>query len=135
MQSMQADEDLTLLAATTMPDHLHLLFTLGSKLTVGQVMAKVKSLTRLKGQVGWRWQADGFEHHLRPHELIEHYGFYLFMNPYQAGLCKLEEAWPGWMCPDPGLFQFLDKLGETKFVPREWLNEAQRIALMIATGD
>jgi len=76
--------DFDLHAATIMPDHVHLLFTLGTRLTLGQTMAKFKNFARDLGRVPWRWLDDGFEHRLRPIELIEDYGFYFFMNPYRA---------------------------------------------------
>ena len=81
LHAIHADGDIDLLAATVMPDHVHLLFILGQRLSLGQVMAKLKNLTRDGGMVSWRWQEDGFEHHLRPHETTEDYGFYIFMQP------------------------------------------------------
>ena len=127
--------DIDLLAATVMPDHVHLLFILGQRLTLGQVMAKLKNLARDGGKVSWRWQEDGFEHHLRPHETTEDYGFYIFMNPYRAGLCALDATWPWWICPDEKRFVFPAHLGARVSVPVEWLGDAAEVAANIATGE
>jgi len=135
MAALHANSDIDLLAATVMPDHVHLLFVLGENRTVGQVQAKFKNLARDKGRVSWRWQNDGFEHHLRPHESIEDYGFYIFMNPYRARLCTLSTRWPWWLCPSPEQFRFLGLLDETSPVPEQWLNDVDRVAETIVSGE
>jgi putative transposase len=94
LRQMHREVDIHLLAATIMPDHVHLLFTLGERLSYGRVIAKFKTLGRDQGRADWRWQKDGFEHQLRPHEKMEDYGFYVFMNPYRAGLIATCERWP-----------------------------------------
>lgn len=50
LSTLETSGDFVLHAATILPDHLHLLFTLGSRLTLGQTMAKLKNLTRDMGQ-------------------------------------------------------------------------------------
>src|SRR6478736_6483848 len=94
LRSMHAAQDIGLVAATIMPDHVHLLFTLGENLRVGQVIGKIKTLARRQPNEGWRWQNECFEHRLRPEDSVEDYGFYIFMNPYRAGLARLDERWP-----------------------------------------
>lgn len=69
--------DIELLAATTMPDHVHFLFKLGGRLNVGQVMGKLKALARDHGRAPWAWQNDGFEHQVRSSESIEDYALSL----------------------------------------------------------
>jgi hypothetical protein len=129
---MHESGEIELMASTLMPDHLHLLLTLGHRLTVGQTMGKIKTLAREKGRAAWRWQDDGFEHQLRVTESIEDYGFYIFMNPHKAGLCSLTQAWPWWFCPDPHLFAFLGKLNSNDPVPSAWLDLREKIASRIA---
>ncbi|SDS39688.1 transposase [Opitutus sp. GAS368] len=97
LESLHSSGDIELLAATIMPDHVHFLFALGDGLHVGQVMGKFKALARNLGQATWRWQHDGFEHQLRSVEAIDDYGFYIFMNPYRAGLCPLATPWSWWL--------------------------------------
>jgi putative transposase len=51
------------LAATIMPDHIHLLLELDTPLTVSQVAGKLKSaITRAHGEL--KWQKNFFEHQL-----------------------------------------------------------------------
>lgn len=127
--------DIELLAATVMPDHVHLLFTLGSRLRVGQVMGKFKSLARDMGKVPWQWEQDGFEHQVRAFESIQDYAFYILMNPYRAGLCPLTAIWPWWLCPNPGVFRFMTALEQGNAVPSTWLGLSDQIAVRLDTGD
>lgn len=135
LQALHSSGDIRLLAATIMPDHVHLLFTLGSRLHVGQVMGKFKALSRDMGQAPWRWQQDGFEHRIRNIESIEDYGFYLFMNPYRARLSPLNRSWPWWFCPDPSVFRFLAALEQKSAVPAAWLGLSDQVATKITSGD
>jgi REP element-mobilizing transposase RayT len=132
---MHRESDIRLLAATIMPDHAHLLFTLGKRLSYGRVIAKFKTLGRDQGRVDWRWQEDGFEHQLRSHEKMEDYGFYLYMNPYQAGLITIREHWPWWCCPTPSLFSFLQGLNADGSPPAAWLGESERVAARIVSRE
>lgn len=131
LQGMHVGGDVALLAATIMPDHVHLLFTLGARLQVGQVMGKFKAKTRDFGKASWYWQEDGFEHQLRSSESIEDYGFHIFMNPYRAGLCALTDPWPTWLCPQPSGFRFLAEWDASRVVPKEWLALRDQVAARI----
>lgn len=114
--------DTTTLAATVMPDHVHWLFTLGRRLSLGRVLAKFKSkATSVLADSDAEWQRDFFEHRLRDHESTEAYGFYVFMNPYRARLVDLTRGWPGWFCPDVTAFRFGSALLGGRLPPREWL--------------
>ena len=134
LNTLQSHGDIEVLAASLMPDHLHVLFTLGVRLSVGQVMAKLKTLSQDQGRAAWRWQQDGFEHRLRPGEKIEDYGFYIFMNPYCARVLPLTETWPGWICPEPTHFAFTAHLTPSGAPPTEWLEQSDQIAARITTG-
>jgi putative transposase len=134
LQRLQTDQDAIILAATIMPDHGHLLFTLGTRLSLGQVMAKFKSLARNFGHEPWHWQENGFEHRLRAIEKTEDYGFYIFMNPYAARLIPVESRWPWWYCPDPSQFRFSALLNADDTPPREWLREADEVKSRIITS-
>lgn len=127
--------DATVLAATIMPDHVHLLFTLGARLTLGQVMGKFKTLSRNHGFTAWHWQEDGFDHRLRPEESLEDYGFYIFMNPYRARLLPVSQAWPFWVCPEPTQFRFTAHLAPHGTPPPEWLDQVETVATRIITGE
>lgn len=135
LHAMHAGGDMDLLAATVMHDHVHMLFTLGARLQVGQIMGKFKAKARDLGKASWRWQDDGFEHRIRNTESVEDYGFYIFMNPYRAGLCPLTDPWPWWRCPRPSIFQFSAGGDFSRPVPKEWLGLCDKIAAKINLGD
>ena len=61
MVELDASGDGQFLAGTVMPDHIHLLFVLGERLTLARIMAKVKSRAR-RADAPWRWQGNSFEH-------------------------------------------------------------------------
>jgi REP element-mobilizing transposase RayT len=132
---LHRDGDATILAATIMPDHAHLLFVLGGRLSLGQLQAKLKTLARDRGRADWRWQEDAFEHKLRLRESTEDYGFYVFMNPYRAGLCGTSQRWPWWYCPDPTAFRFLRGLDTDGSLPAAWLVEAEQNEALITTRE
>jgi putative transposase len=110
------------IAATIMPDHIHWLFELGARLSLGRVLARFKAETRAElANVQLEWQRDFFEHQLRSGESIEDYGLYVFLNPYRAALLNPSETWPGWYCPKPGCFNFTDRLHANGTPPPEWI--------------
>lgn len=119
--------DAEISAATIMPDHVPLLFTLGPRLRLGQVLAKFKSFTRDRGRASWHWQEDGFERKLRANDPLEKIGLYIFMNPYRAGLVQPHERWPGWFCPDPLRFEFTRHLQNDAPVPLAWIPQSAEI--------
>ena len=51
--ALHSTSDINLSAATIMPDHVHLLFALGARLEVGQVIGKFKALARNMGRAPW----------------------------------------------------------------------------------
>ena len=116
------DGDITIQCGTIMPDHLHLCVTLNGRLSVGQVVGKMKTLTRAGlAQASARWQRDVFEHRLRPEERIDPYARYVFLNPYRGGLVALTERWPHWFCHDPSQCDFVELLDSEGCPPVEWI--------------
>ncbi|ACB75750.1 hypothetical protein Oter_2468 [Opitutus terrae PB90-1] len=118
--------DASIIAATIMPDHVHLLFPLGGRLSLMQVVAKLKALSRRR-HVSWEWQDNVFEHRLRADEARDDYRFYIFMNPYAAKLIPTTACWPWWYCPEPSACRFLPLLHADGTPPREWLREREVI--------
>jgi putative transposase len=110
------------LAATVMPDHVHVLIELGDRVTVGQVVAGWKSATRRGAGYAETFQNDFREHRLRVTEDAEDYGMYIFLHPYRAGLLKPPERWAGWWSPDPGSFRFTSGLDNNGCPPAEWVD-------------
>ena len=130
---LDESRDGELLAATIMPDHVHLLLTLGERLTVSRVVAKLKAaVSRTHSSV--RWQLNFFEHRLRQASEAEGFAFYTFMNPYTAGLCRLDQVWPGWMPSPRTRWLFEEKQREGRLPQLEWLHEAERFAHTLPIG-
>lgn len=130
---LEQSRDATLLAATIMPDHAHLLLTLGVRLTVSQVVAKTKAaITRMHPSV--QWQLNFFEHRLRDAAAAEGFAFYIFMNPYAANLCPLDQIWPGWVSSGQVRWSFENKLHDGRFPQAEWVAEALHFARTLPAG-
>ena len=122
-----------LLAATVMPAHVHLLLTLGARLTVSQIVAKLKAAVSRK-HAYVQWQLNFFEHRLRDAASAEDFAFYIFMNPYVAEMCRLNETWTEWLPATQLRWSFEDKLREGRFPHAEWLPKATRFAQTLPAG-
>ncbi len=119
---MQADDDYALMAATVMPDHVHMLIRLTEKLRVGQIAGKFKALTKKAlQQADAQWQRNFFEHHLHADEPGNPYAFYIFMNPYRAEFSTKDQTWPHWYCNPEADFEFLYLLKDQKYPQAEWM--------------
>jgi hypothetical protein len=92
------------------------------------VVGKAKaSVTRSLGSsVGRIWQENLFEHRLRADEETEGYGFYLFMNPYVAGLADPGQPWSGWACSDETRLRFLSGRSAGGAPAPGWLDRASQ---------
>jgi putative transposase len=133
ISNLDQSRDAVLLAATIMPDHAHLLLTLGARLSVSQLVAKTKAaVTREHASV--KWQINFFEHRLRNSASAEDFAFYIFMNPYMATLCRLDEVWPGWMPSMQIRWSFEDKLRDGHLPHAEWVPDATRFANTLPAG-
>ena len=133
-RSQYRDGDYNLLMATLMPDHLHLLLTLGKRLTLSQVIGKFKSLSPLEAAgSSLRWQDNFFDHRLRRNDALEPFARYLFLNPYRAGLIDTAETWP-WFVRNrkyqPGFWPALE---QGKYPLPEWISTAESIKDIIQT--
>ena len=121
LESVCAGGDGSLLCATIMPDHVHLLLKLGERLGIGQVAGKFKSLNRGDLAIaGAAWQRDFFEHRLRPNESADSYARYIFMNPYRGGLIERRAQWPWWWLGENTEFDFIAMLDDGLYPPPEW---------------
>ncbi len=119
---LESCHDIQLMTGTIMPDHVHMLFKLGDRLGIGQVIGKLKSITKpalLAGHTSW--QSNYFEHRLRPDEGASAYARYIFLNPYRAGFISHRDGWPYWVKNDQCDFDFMTMLRDGRFPPEEWL--------------
>ncbi len=111
----------SLRALTVMPDHLHLLFRLGSQLQVSQCIARLKATCRPRLQAaGAGWQPNYYDHRLRPDDSIEATLRYIWVNPYREGLVVPPEPWPYFYC-DPDDWKWFEKSTDNGDPPPAWL--------------
>ncbi len=113
--------------ATIMPDHVHCLFTLGTKLTLSQTQGKFKSLTRTALKtIDLDWQSNFYDHRLRNDALLEPFARYIYLNPYRKHLCPVNQIWSGWILNKDYRPEFVEHLVEGSQPPAEWLgNQAK----------
>jgi putative transposase len=123
VRALEESGDLTMLAATVMPEHVHLLFTLGRRISLSQVHAKYKAKTRRGlSEAGLAWQDNFFDHRLREQVPLERFARYIFLNPYAKGIVSLHEAWPFWMLSGAYTPEFMLSLVNEANPPIEWLH-------------
>ena len=116
--------DIALIAATIMPDHIHLLATLGRRLSLARTVGKLKNTTRAAlARCGLAWQENFYDHRLREHCDGEAFVRYIFLNPYRAGLIGLREQWPWWWRWGDVKFEFEEMVAQHGSVPTEWIAE------------
>jgi len=124
-QAMDGSKDTFTYAFTVMPDHCHWLFQLTGGLSLSQVVAKFKFLSRhLLAARGLSWQRDFYDHRLRPEEAPEDYALYVFLNPYRAGLLPSDAAWPWWWSAQLQSLHFPAPLNPSGGPPAEWIELA-----------
>ena len=95
LTAMSIDEVLEARALVLMPDHLHLLISLGEKLELSRAVARLKSkISPVLRKSGLGWQTGFHDHRVRADESLEPYFRYIHLNPYQARLIETGVVWP-----------------------------------------
>jgi putative transposase len=94
-----------LTAFVVMPDHYHLVFTLGEVDSLSRVIGKINENTAklIKRSLDLRegfWQPGYHDHRLWPEEDVNRYIEYAHMNPVEEKLVKKPEDWP-WSSAHP----------------------------------
>ncbi|TVP78661.1 MAG: hypothetical protein EA353_07880 [Puniceicoccaceae bacterium] len=119
---LHSDKDIEFICSTVMPDHSHLLYRLGDRLTLSQVQAKLKSKTNaFLAQEGIEWQRNYFDHYLRNKIPMDRFARYIFLNPYQKELLKTTQAWPHWLVNRERRPEFMEHLYNGNLPPTQWL--------------
>ena len=107
--------------AAIMPDHVHLLVSLGDSNELSDVVRLFKGRTSpclRKAAIGW--QKAYFDHQLRSAEDMLPIFLYIFLNPYRANLLPRSERWPGYYCSQEDWAWFGALTNEAIPMP-EWL--------------
>jgi putative transposase len=82
-----------------MPDHIHLLATLGSNFGLSEAVRLFKGrLAPVLRKSKASWQPSFYDHRLRATEDVLPVFLYIFLNPYRANLCEPSLTWPGYYC-------------------------------------
>jgi putative transposase len=104
-----------------MPDHLHLFFETTGKLSLGQIIGRLKAKTRgalLSANVVW--QGNYYEHRLRPDDAVEDVLRYLYLNPYRDELVTASQTYTHfWLCEADSAW-FVPMLNDNRPFP-SWL--------------
>lgn len=120
-----ADGDYTFHCGTSMPDHIHFLFTLNQRLSLGQCMIKFKAKTKKAlDAVGLSWQRDFYDRRLRAEDAMEGFAKYIFLNPYRKSLMSPQAAWPHWHLSDHYLPEFVQHLDGNSAPPEPWIRQS-----------
>jgi putative transposase len=132
LRRLQTDGDYDLHCATSMPDHVHLLFTLKERLSLGQVVGKFKATTKAALQTQQlEWQQNYFDHRLREHIPMEDFARYIFLNPYNKGLTPYDQNWPMWILSRKYRPEFTELLIDGIYPPSEWKQWAQSASELV----
>ncbi len=99
MRRLERDETWMVRCTVVMPDHLHLLVTLGkhAKLSAAVRLLKGRLAPALR-RAGAAWQPSFFDRRLRPDDELLPISLYIFLNPYRQKLVGVDETWGGYHC-------------------------------------
>lgn len=129
-------EDFTLHCGTVMPDHIHLLFTLGTRIELAQVIGKFKRWTRPALESAClAWQPNFYDHRIRQDAYLEPFARYIFLNPYRKNLIPIDQVWENWICSTQFKPEFLSVLNHGKYPQKEWLNINEESIEAMITSD
>lgn len=92
-----------LLAATVMPDHVHLLLTPVGDIDLSRITKGVKGVTanrinRLRGARGALWQDESYDRVVRDEAELHEKLRYTLHNPVKEGVAEDGWAWAGFFC-------------------------------------
>lgn len=124
--------DFTFHCGTVMPDHIHFLFTLAERVTLGQCLIKFKAKTKAAlAAADLSWQRDFYDHRLRADDAMESFTKYIFLNPYRKSLLRIGESWAHWHLSRDYRPEFIQHLDAKGAPPQEWLAEPEAIETLI----
>ena len=105
-----------------MPEHVHILGTLGEKLTLSQTIAKLKVVTKPFLQIdGLTWHRNYYDHRLSRKTNTDTFARYIYLNPYRRKLLPITEQWSHWMLNKTYRPDFLEQLEANQLPPSKWL--------------
>ncbi len=115
------DDVWNLRTAVVMPDHVHLLVTLGRAVELPDAIRLFKGrLTPALRSANLHWERGCFDHRMRHDEDRLSVFLYVFLNPYRAKLIRASETWPAYYCAPEDWTWFSALTNSTCPYP-EWL--------------
>jgi putative transposase len=118
---LETEHCMGLRCVVIMPDHLHLLLTLGPGTNLSSVVRLFKGrLTPMLRQHQARWQPSFYDHCLRAEEDRLPVFLYIFLNPYRKKLISVNEPWPGYYCSSED-WKWFGQLTKEHCPEPEWL--------------
>ena len=121
LRRLEDEQAMQLRCATFMPDHMHLLVTLGQTANLSSVVRLFKGrMTALLRQQQATWQPNYFDHRLLPDEVRLPTFLYIFLNSYRKKLIAVDQQWSGYYCAPDDWAWFGSLTNEDCPVP-EWL--------------
>lgn len=122
LRSLEQKTAASVRCAIIMPDHLHLLLTIGQSTTSSDVVRMFKGrLTPLLRKYRASWQPSFYDHRLRSAEDRLSIFLYIFLNPYRRKLVPGNEPWPGFYCA-PEDWAWFEPLTNERHPEPEWLS-------------
>jgi putative transposase len=107
--------------AVIMPDHLHLLISLGESVELSAAVRLFKGrLAPVLRRASLHWQRAYFDHRLRPEEDPLPIFLYIYLNPYRADLVQSNQIWPGYFCAEED-WRWFGGLTDSSCPLPEWL--------------
>ncbi|MDQ8200924.1 transposase [Pelagicoccus enzymogenes] len=120
---MESAKQLSEASFTVMPDHVHLLFRLGSTLTLSQAIAKLKQRSRGSARVNpLHWQNGFHDHKLRNDSELHPILHYMYLNPYRARLLDQGSIWH-YVHVEPSAWNWIQPLLLKDCPYPEWLTD------------
>ncbi len=99
LDALTDDQTWKLRTAVIMPDHLHLLVTLGDRLPLARMLQRFKAKTSAYlDQHSLFWERSFFDRKLRQTDAQQSLFLYIYLNPYRAKLLNPTERWPDYRC-------------------------------------
>ena len=105
-KNLDTDMSWKLRCMTVMPDHVHLLVTLGDRLTLGKAIARLKSKTCGELQSAKiKWERGFYDRRLRAEDSLAAVLRYVYMNPHRTDPPLIHAGinnapWPWFYCAD-----------------------------------
>jgi REP element-mobilizing transposase RayT len=131
-RQLHADEDIHFYCGTVIPNHIHLLFKLGTRLELSQVIIKFKKLTKQALQkIDLHWQRNYYDHRLRGDTALEGFAKYTFLNPYRKELISVDQTYLHWHINKTYRPEFTEHLNQQGGPPLQWLNQHESIESLI----